>query len=665
MLALQLSNTAPPAARARPRAAGADGFFRFHGWMAPGVRLFRRLRFPAKSGAISLAFMAPLALALYYLASAGMAQVETARSERAGITYSNALLTLIDAAQRQRLADGDEPGRLSEARRDEGAAFDAVASLQARWGEAFRLKRAYAELLAAREQARRVPADAGAVDKFDRHSDYVDKLLGLMRAVADGSQLALDPDLDTYHMMLIAYLRGPQLFEQSAQLRGRGMLALRAGVLTPAQRDLLVAGEALQRQWGLEMNNSFQQGVAGDAALAARLDPGPMLAAVDGQRRKLREQFFTAALGADSAGYLAASNVAVDGQLLKLQRVASELDQRVQARIDRVQAAIGYQVGIALLGVALAGYLLLAFYRVMMGGLREVSNHLELITDGHLDTAPQPWGSDEAAQLMIKLGLMQASLRRIAAVVIDSAANVQSASEEIAAASLDLSSRTEANASNLEQTAARMEQIAATARASGEAVAHAAVIVNRNAAAAGKGGEVIGKVVGTMEEIQRSSRQIEDIVGVIDAIAFQTNILALNAAVEAARAGEQGRGFAVVASEVRGLAQRAATAAKEIKALIGASMEQVRAGNLVAAEAGDAIRGIVDSARQIDALMTDIARATSEQGGGIRQVSAAVDVLDQSTQQNAALVEQTAAAAATLSEQAYRLSGEIAFFKLA
>jgi methyl-accepting chemotaxis protein len=633
--------------------------------MAPGVRLFRAMRFPAKSAAISLAFLIPLALALFYLWSASQEQVAVARSEHNGVGYSTAVLELIKAAQHQRLADVSAPGRLAEARREESAAFDAVSAQQARLGEAFQIKGAYAAVLAARDQALRLPADTGGAEKFGIHSAYIDQLLALTRAVADGSQLALDPDLDTYHMMIIAILRGPQLLEQSAQLRGRGMLALQAGSLPVAQRDLLVAGEALQRQSLAEIGNSFQQGIAGDAALAARLDMAPLQAAIAAQRAKLRQLFFGDALGTDSAGYLAVSNQAVDGQLPRIEAISAELDLRLQARIDRVQSTIRFQLGVSLLFVALAGYLLLAFYKVMMGGLREVSNHLELITEGHLDTAPMPWGSDEAAQLMTKLGLMQASLRRIAAVVIESAASVQSASEEIASASLDLSSRTEDNAANLEETAASMEQIATTARHSSEAVAHAAVIVNRNAEAAGRGGEVIGKVVSTMEEIQGSSRKIEDIISVIDGIAFQTNILALNAAVEAARAGEQGRGFAVVASEVRNLAQRSATAAKEIKALIGASMEQVRHGNLVAAEAGDAIRSIVDNARQIDALMGDIARSATEQGGGIRQVSAAVDTLDESTQQNAALVEETAAAAATLSEQASKLTEEIGFFKLA
>ena len=663
MLALELNhNIARPVARSRPN---ASGFFSHHGWMAPGVRLFRALRFPAKSAAISLAFLIPLALALYNLSSVSIVQVATARSERAGLAYEMALLQLVNAAQSQRLADVGAPERLADARRDENAAFDAVAAQQRLKGEAFNNKAGYAAMLAARDQAQRLPADAGGADKFGIHSAYIDTVLGLMREVADGSQLALDPDLDTYHMMLIAFLRGPQLLEQSTQLRGRGVLAQRSGTLSAAQRDQLVAGDALQRQWSIEIGNSFQQGIASDAQLAARLDMAPMLAAIDGQRRKLREQFFGATLGSDSTGYLAAADQAVNGQLQKLQAVAAELDTRLQSRIDRLHTALGIELGVALLFVALAGYLLLAFYKVMMGGLREVSNHLELITDGQLDTAPTPWGSDEAAQLMTKLGLMQASLRRIASVVIDSAASVQSASEEIAAASMDLSSRTEDNAANLEETAASMEEISTTARHSSEAVANAADIVNRNAEMAGRGGEVIGKVVSTMEEIQSSSRKIEDIISVIDGIAFQTNILALNAAVEAARAGEQGRGFAVVATEVRNLAQRSATAAKEIKALIGASMEQVRAGNLVAAEAGDAIRSIVDNARQIDALMSDIARSATEQGSGIRQVGQAIDTLDESTQQNAALVEQTAAAAATLSEQASKLTEEIGFFKLA
>jgi methyl-accepting chemotaxis protein len=228
-----------------------------------------------------------------------------------------------------------------------------------------------------------------------------------------------------------------------------------------------------------------------------------------------------------------------------------------------------------------------------------------------------------------------------------------------------LSRRTEDTAASLEKTAASMEQISATVDHTAEAIRHAASLVKDNAAAASRGGVVIAQVVATMDAIEGASRKIEEITSVIDGIAFQTNILALNAAVEAARAGEQGRGFAVVASEVRNLAQRAATAAREIKGLIGDSMAQVGAGGLVAAEAAATIADIVASATTIDGLMGDVARSTGEQSAGIAQVSKAIEALDQSTQQNAALVEQTAAASGTLSDQARKLNEEIAFFKLA
>ena len=307
---------------------------------------------------------------------------------------------------------------------------------------------------------------------------------------------------------------------------------------------------------------------------------------------------------------------------------------------------------------------MLAFYRVMMGGLREVSGHLEEITQGNLTTSPTPWGNDEAAQLMVTMGKMQTSLRRIVGIVLQGSGQVQVASEEIASASNDLSARTEETAASLEQTAASMEQISSTVKQTADTVNGAMAIVRDNATAASRGGEVMGQVVSTMERIQASSNKIGEIIGVIDGIAFQTNILALNAAVEAARAGEQGRGFAVVATEVRALAGRSAAAAKEIKSLIGASIEQVQQGNRIAADAGATIREIVTNADKINGLMTQISTATREQSAGVAQVGMAVHELDRSTQQNAALVEETSAASGALSEQASRLAQDVGFFKL-
>ncbi|GAA6142270.1 hypothetical protein NBRC116584_20880 [Hydrogenophaga sp. 5NK40-0174] len=244
-----------------------------------------------------------------------------------------------------------------------------------------------------------------------------------------------------------------------------------------------------------------------------------------------------------------------------------------------------------------------------------------------------------------------------------SSSHIEAASREIASGNQDLSSRTEQAASSLQQTAASMEQINSTVRQSADAANQASQMAAANADVATRGGQVVSQVVSTMEEIHQSSQKINDIIGVIDGIAFQTNILALNAAVEAARAGEQGRGFAVVAGEVRSLAQRSAEAAKEIKGLIGASVEKVENGTRLVGEAGATISEIVSNAQRVADIIGEITAATNEQSGGIGQVHSAVSQLDQMTQQNAALVEESSAAAESLKDQAISLNEAISVFK--
>jgi methyl-accepting chemotaxis protein len=241
---------------------------------------------------------------------------------------------------------------------------------------------------------------------------------------------------------------------------------------------------------------------------------------------------------------------------------------------------------------------------------------------------------------------------------------IATASSQIAAGNLDLSSRTEEQASSLEETASSMEQITATVRQNADNARQAMQLAGAASDVAGKGGEVVARVVDTMGAIDQSSRQIVDIIGVIDGIAFQTNILALNAAVEAARAGEEGRGFAVVAGEVRNLAQRSAQAAREIKILIGASVEQVTLGARLVGEAGGTMSEVVGSVQGMRGVMNDITLASAEQSAGIEQVNQAITQMDQVTQQNAALVEQAAAAAASMQEQAAALSAVVGVFRL-
>jgi len=324
----------------------------------------------------------------------------------------------------------------------------------------------------------------------------------------------------------------------------------------------------------------------------------------------------------------------------------------------------GWTALVVAAALCLAAYLFLCFYRVMDGGLRETRRHMRAITDGDLTTSPSPWGADEAAQLMLELRAMQESLRGMVLRVRRSSDDIVHSSSEIASGAMDLSARTEQAAANLEESAASMEEISSTVKITAEHTQTAAQEARHNAQTAADGGRLMGEVVETMEGIRTSSAQIGEIIGTIDSIAFQTNILALNAAVEAARAGEQGRGFAVVATEVRTLAQRSATAAREIKALISRSVEQVEAGTAVVRGAGTTIDQIVASSQRVDQLLGEVATGAREQSLGVGQIGQAVQELDRMTQQNAALVEETAAAASAMKDQAHTLAEEVARFRL-
>jgi methyl-accepting chemotaxis protein len=286
------------------------------------------------------------------------------------------------------------------------------------------------------------------------------------------------------------------------------------------------------------------------------------------------------------------------------------------------------------------------------------------VADGDLTQRIDVHSADEIGQLMQALKDMNDSLVRVVGQVRSGTDTVATASSQIAAGNLDLSSRTEQQASSLEETASSMEELTGTVKQNAEQTHHASKLVLSTVDIAVNGGEVVGKVIDTMSSIKDSSRKIADIIGVIDGIAFQTNILALNAAVEAARAGEQGRGFAVVASEVRNLAQRSASAAKEIKTLITDSVEQVEAGRKLVDEAGEAMDDIVTSVQLVADIISGTAAASQEQSSGIEQVNQAIAQMDQVTQQNAALVEEAAAAAESLQDQAGKLAEAVSVFRL-
>ena len=318
-------------------------------------------------------------------------------------------------------------------------------------------------------------------------------------------------------------------------------------------------------------------------------------------------------------------------------------------------------VGLVLLAIVVGAYFLI---RSIVEPLKEANAVAARIAQGDLSIPPDVQRHDEFGELLHAQHAMCESLSRMVQQVRQSTDSIAIASAEIATGNQDLSARTEQTSSNLQQTAAAMEEFTSTIQQSASSAQQASSLAAGATGVARRGGEVVTQVVSTMEDINHSSKKINDIIGVIDGIAFQTNILALNAAVEAARAGEQGRGFAVVASEVRSLAGRSAEAAKEIKQLIGASVEKVEAGSRLVSDAGTTMTDIVQSVQRVSDMISEITTAASEQSTGVSQVNQAIGNLDQMTQQNAALVEESAAAAQSLQEQAQQLAQVVARFKV-
>ena len=360
-----------------------------------------------------------------------------------------------------------------------------------------------------------------------------------------------------------------------------------------------------------------------------------------------------------------------------------EYFEQLQAKLDKLwafnvnhadqvkkESAVSYRqvlLAVLVLAAAAMAFGLLAAVLITRSIVRPITDAVGIadhIASGDLTQKIVVSGRDETSQLLTAMQKMQQALSTLVSSVRQGAEGVATASAQIAQGNQDLSSRTEQQASALEQTSASMEEMGSTAQQNADNARAASQLAASASSVAVQGGEVVGQVVSTMREIQHSSQKISDIIGVIDGIAFQTNILALNAAVEAARAGEQGRGFAVVAGEVRTLAQRSAEAAKEIKQLINASVERVEQGTTLVDRAGSTMQEVVQSIQRVTDIVGEISSASQEQNAGVNQVAEAVTSMDQTTQQNAALVEESASAAASLQQQADQLLKSVSVFRV-
>jgi methyl-accepting chemotaxis protein len=645
--------------------SGAD-YIRASAPMAPAVALMRRLRFSAKAWLVAATFIAPIAVLATSYALGQQGTLHDTQAERDGVTYLRAVLPALRQARALRHAAIAAAAASTPMAASTGQALDeAVASLRrvdARLGPALSTQDALGELAKAQAAA---SGAASTEQVFATRTAVVDALLGLTGRVLDTSGLILDPQLETYYLMDASLVAAPSLLERTARLHDR-LASAPAEAATPAGQ----AGLALGRDEGLaqsledELRNDFGKVIGVDAAAKAMLDRPAAFAAVDTVRDIATGQGTDT--GAERLHRLDAAAAAADEGLEGLQQAALDhLDQLLRERADDVRRGTLLTFAMVAVCLAAAAYLFRAFSLVMGQGLREVQLHLSAIREGDLTTRLAPRGADEPAELLHALGDMQGALRGIVAEVRRGADHVAQASGQIAAGAQDLSGRTGRTASHVERSAASIEQITTTVRQTADHAESARRIAEGNAATATRGGEVVAEMATTMSEIRDSSGRIADILGVIDGIAFQTNILALNAAVEAARAGESGRGFSVVASEVRALAQRCAEAAREIKSLIAVSVEKVAAGAEVVRAAGGTMQEIVGGSQEVQRLLDEIARAAREQAAGVEEVGRGVVELDRGTQDNSALVEQTAAAAAALEDQARALLGQVERFRVA
>ncbi len=506
-----------------------------------------------------------------------------------------------------------------------------------------------------------------AAESTRRHTELIRGELLVSEALLDEFSLTLDPNLDTYSLIRASLINMPWLSENMGIMRALGSGYLSQGYLPPEGRAAL---QALQKRAldvqgemfrNLKKANEANPGLK--TILQAKAETGRVT--VDQTLAMAERDLINAgALSLPATAYFDDFTHTIDGlfefNALAMKALTDTLHERVSA-LQRM----GYLVlALLLLGLVASLTLAVAFVRSITGPVHEAVEVARAVADGNLRVQVPVRGSNELGQLMQALTAMRDNLAQVVTQVLQGSENVATASAQIAQGNTDLSSRTEEEASALEQTSAAMEQLGATVNQNADNARQANQLAQSASTVAVQGGEVMGQVVLTMKDINVSSRRIGDIIGVIDGIAFQTNILALNAAVEAARAGEHGRGFAVVASEVRSLAGRSAEAAKEIKSLIAASVERVQDGTRLVDQAGVTMQEVVASIRRVSSIVAEISAASAEQSTGVSQVVEAVSQMDQTTQQNAALVEESAAAADSLRGQAEQLVQTVSVFKL-
>ena len=627
-------------------------------------------------GVLALAMVVPAASMVVWTIS-GLTRSHDA--QLAGMKPAADVLTLVQLTQQHRGLSaavlGGDAGR-APARAEKQSQVDAAVMQLGKSLAAYPSKRLQERFNAMQADWRRLAARAGAADgldgaaSFKAHTAIVSEQLGLLQDVNEASTLAMSatPEVHLLNKAVLGEL--PALTELLAVVRGRAAADLAHGSLAPDERlrlDLLLEqGRSVAARAHLAFSKATDAQRAGPART-------PLLEAITASEAAAREALALTeqsvlrpeTLALSSGDYFAQMTRHIDAQFALNQVAFEHLRERIAAEGRNARMWGGLLALVLFIGSTLGVWVVVTVTRTTSKAVRSALQATEALARGDLSHDIRVETEDEIGLMLRELSRSMHQLAGVVQSIKASSDSIATGSDQIAAGNTDLSQRTEQQAANLQRTAASMHQIAETVRANADNARAAAELAGSASSVASRGGEVMARVVATMGDIASRSHRIGDIIGVIDGIAFQTNILALNAAVEAARAGEQGRGFAVVATEVRSLAQRSAQAAREIKSLIGASVEKVEEGSRLVDDAGKTMTDIVSQVRRVSDLIGEIGSSTGEQTLGIGHVSDAVAELDQVTQQNAALVEESAAAAESLKQQAGLLVEAVGSFRLA
>lgn len=633
--------------------------------LLPAVRLMQQLRLLPKFLLVSLIFMVPLALVVTLLFYELQKSITVIKQEQTGLAAIQQIDTLSHLAQQYRAqhfialsSQRNEDPAVSQLADKINTQFDLlVASLQSDHEQIDKLKAVWTNSLA--------DTDIKAKDAYTNDTALIGQLALLKNSVIDQTHLRLDADNQTYYLMQNVLDTIPAITANLYTISGRGGAYIDTGLLEPNEEVQLTSTltmtradvQALKQQYSTMSAESTQWKDALTPALTSIAEVDQFIARASDEVLKSFNQ--------TSGNDLLAAATAAAGRLNALSDTSTALlTGSLDARAAQYQLRRNLIMAVTALTLLAAIYLLAGFYRAFSNEVNALTNAVNLAANGDLRTQARSRGKDEIAHLSHAFTDMNSSLSHLIAAVRNSVGHITEASSGIADGNHDLASRSQLQTTSLETATLLMQDMRETVHHNANSAEHAMALAQSASTTAIKGGDAVNDVINTMQSIRQSSQKITEIISVIDSIAFQTNILALNAAVEAARAGEQGRGFAVVASEVRSLAQRSATAAREIKLLINDSVNEVDIGSTQVSRAGLTMNEIVDSVKQVTGIIGEISSASKKQNSDISHISEAVTQIGAITQKNVHLVAQASQAADSLQHQAAELSHAVGVFKL-